>query len=303
MDWVTKNWSGILAAALGIVLGAAILGAISWISRLFRRERRAWFVAAALLVLSCYVFVWLRYALFRIYITPVLTLTAGFAAGLGWSSRRAWWHILFRQNSLVRLAQTGDVWSDSLQTQAYDKTKWQLVESDPPGMITATPEGLAVSWGGGPPGYENSGFLVAQLELDEGDFCVEFQARLGQYGTGWDAGVHLLLQAAPKSKACAALRFLPAPYTKVEHNGLCLLSDDQVRYAFKVPAGEWVTARLEVSGSKCRATVGGKSIGWCDMGVRPGRLVVGSTPVDWHAEGTSASYGFRNVRVRPRHMG
>jgi len=301
--WLTRNWNAILVATLAILLGTAVISAVCNVTRLLKRERRAWFAAAAFLALCGYLVLWLRYAAFRVYITPVLTLAVGFGAGLGWSGRRAWWPPFSGRASLARFACLGASWSDTLQVGTLDFRKWLLQESEPSGMALLTGQGLAVEWKGGPPGYERSGFLIAQLELDEGDFCVEFEARVDGYGTGWDAGVHLLPEATPRTKVCAALRFLPAPYTNAAHNGLCLLSDDRVRYAFEVPVAEWVRARLEVSGGKCRGTVGANDTGWHDMGVRPSRLVIGATPVDSHAEGGEAHYLFRNLTVRPQHLG
>lgn len=204
---------------------------------------------------------------------------------------------------LSDLASKGQAWADSLRNETIDDRRWELVDSVPSGMVRPTSMGLVTAWPGGPPGYEDSGFLVAQLELDEGDFCVEFETRVDQYGSGWDAGVHLLHNARPRSKVCAALRYLPAPWSGADHDALCLLLDDEKVHPFLLPFQEWVHAKLEISGQTCQATVNNHVVCWRSMGSRPQRLVVGATPVDWHAEGQEARCLFRELAVRPRRLG
>ncbi|HUW12913.1 MAG TPA: hypothetical protein VM537_24515 [Anaerolineae bacterium] len=294
MDWI-KTAQTALGIGLGTLIGFVLVSFANYVGR----RRWFWYSTFAAAFAISYALLWRQYPTLRIYVAPVVTFWLGVVAATLWQRWPATSLLLGRMVRLSMLAKKGLVWQGTLQGNSVEKGHWHLVESMPPGMVTPSPEGLVTEWEDGAPGYHKSGFLVAQLELDEGDFCVEFEAKVERYGTGWDAGVHLLASAEPNAKICAALRYLPAPWSTAEHNALCLLSDDEKRFPFVVPIDEWVPVRLQVSGLTCRAVVGDQATGWLPMGSRPKRLVVGATPVDWAAQGQQGRYLFRNFLVHP----
>jgi hypothetical protein len=303
--WFRGSIDPILRGVVVLVVATIVLAALTSLWSYLTRRIRFWYAVALALLMSVCIFLWARWPLLRPLVTGVFGFGVGITGGLLWQRWPALSLVFGWRTRLSTLASRGLHWFDGLQSGSVSARRWQVVDSDPQGMVEATADGLLVSWDGGPPGYHQSGFLVAQLELDEGDFCVDFETKVEQYGTGWDAGVHLLVDAVPNSNVCASLRYLAAPWTKTDYNACCFVvgGEANVEFPFQVPVGEWFAGRIEVSGNKARATVGAEATGWLAMYGRPGRLVVGAKPVNWHAEGRPGRYSFRSLRVTPRHLG
>jgi len=299
--WLAANRDELLRLVLAGVLVLILWSVMVWAGKSVRASRWLRVLLATLVLAAGYVLLWVRYPLFRVYVTPALTFAAGLLVGLLWSRRGL---AAPRGRAPVRLSdlqRRGSSWQDSLLGGAVDLAKWQIVDSEPAGMVEPTTEGLVVTWREDPLGYAGSGFLVARLELDEADFYVQFEAMVEHYGTGWDAGLHLLVEAEPRGTVCAAMRYLPAPWSGAEYNAFCFLVSNERKGKFQVPAGEWMTARIEVSGNAARAVVVGSATAWEHMPTRPRRLVLGATPVGWPAKGSYARYLFRNLKVKPGH--
>jgi len=277
-----------------------VAGVALWVIQALLRALGRWqwsrYVAPAVFGAIAAALFWSRYAAYWIYIALPLAFVSGVATGILLARWPVHAFLVRRRVRLSELAKRGTSWWDPLATRWLDPRKWQFVESKPPGMVQGETGGLIVSWRGG---YKHSGLLVARVELDQGEYSVDFAAKADQVGAGWDAGVCLYAEAVPRATPCAALQFLPPPYSKCGSNALCFAVNGEVLTSFPIEVGEWQRATIEISGRRARATVNRVPSGWERMETRPRELLVGPTPADWEATGGPARYVFKDLAVRP----
>ena len=148
-----------------------------------------------------------------------------------------------------------------LQGTVVNQATWDIVDSDPTGMLTPTPDGLAVTWSGRVR-FDRSGFLKARQKLNMRTYCVDFEVRADHFGCGWDPGVNLVADGGPVQVSCSGLRFVPHGYRGCAQDSLCLFVDSKAMPgAFPVnpPVGypEWHKAWIEVKDLYTRASVDG----------------------------------------------
>jgi hypothetical protein len=193
---------------------------------------------------------------------------------------------------------------DRMQTST-PSARWDIRDSDPPGMVEAAEEGVTVQWDGGAR-YEEPGYWEWRECIEHYGFTVSFEVCPEGIGYGWYPGLQLLdehgenvvsLVVAGGRSAVNSGFDVPALATVLGSDGFGRRSG----WGRGVVAGRWVRASLEVLGRQCRAFIGDEWSERLGLHAQPWRLRIGAVGRDPQVGPDSMGPGrclLRNLQLR-----
>lgn len=195
--------------------------------------------------------------------------------------------------------------ADPMRTTARH-ARWDSHESDPPGMIQPTEDGLSIRWEDNA-SYPRPGYWEWCRGIAPTEFTVSFEIRAEVVGRGWYPGVQLVNASGVENVVAMVL----APGQSKVHEGgkagdLALATvpgkgglKSVSPWGSGIRGGEWIPAALEVRGRQYRGIVRGDEqhpCPWLDLQGDPRLLRIGAfgeDPVVQHARCLLRNLHFR----------
>jgi hypothetical protein len=269
---------------------ALLVVAAMWV--VVSRIKREWLIATALLAIAAM-------ACFLAFRVPLFSWVAA-SAGVIYFLVRAWkWLGLPVPSLFVRT-----IIEDSFAAGEPLGAGWDEVHPGAPTQMIGLDSGLKVYWAAHAP-YDETGYLLKKLPEGSG-VRVEATVRAGEYGNGWDPGVHFYTHGS--IHYCLSVGLIPKGAGPPEFsaiNGVSVRTNDPGHPGWvehkrvPLPPGNSTEVRVDIDGLTATVRVGDEVVER-QLAAVPQELVVGAWK--WSEHGGHASYNanHRVLRVRAR---